>query len=489
MFLFSIQTEAKTIYIDLSLGTDCETYNPETRSCGDGTEIAFNSLSDGMNASEAGDTLLLRSGEYMQLRPTISGIIIKAYQAETPVISGLSSVAIWLEDISQITISGIRVEQCRGFGHIYGCENITIKNCIFDTATGSGTTSGLKFNQSSYCKILDNEFNSGGGDMVILQDNSNYNVFEGNSLMNSGHSLLSVRCCSNNIIRDNLFYNEDQKAIEIYDCQGTSDAPFRLDDTKHNVIENNEFTYTSEDTDDHSYNAIQHCAQYTIVRNNVFRDCQGGGVNYQGYADECTNTYSNRMYNNTFYNNKCYAIIAGRDFVMGDYYDHQVKNNLLYKNTNCTDGDGQTRIVDTDAVILTNNTQAIISPGFVDEDNNDFNLASNSSQIDSGIFVTAVTSNSGTGTSFAVTDASWFHDGFGIPDELGDLIQLEGQSQAVRIVGLNYDTNVLTVDHAIFWSNGQGVHLAYSGNRPEIGAFEYGQESQLTAPTNLRITP
>ena len=487
IFFQSAQVKAKTIYVDLTLNADSKTYNPETRSSEGGRDTAFNSVQKGLNASAEGDTIVLRSGNYEQIRPNISKIVIKAYQDEVPVISGLSSVALWLEDVSRITIDGVKVEQCLGFGRIYRCDYITIKNCIFNTSTGSGTTSGLKLHQSRYCRIIDSEFSSGGGDMVILQDNSNYNLIERNTFKNAEHSLLSIRCCSYNIVRNNEFYNEKQKAVEIFDCEGVSDAPFRLDDTKHNVIEKNEFTFTRSDTDDHSYNAIQHCAQFTIVRNNLFRNCLGGGLNYQRYSDECLNTYSNRMYNNTFYQNKCYAIIGDNSYVAGDYYDNQGKNNLLYKNENCNGAYGQIRIEDANAVILFNNTEALSSPGFVDENNNDFHLADTSSQIDAGVFVATVISASGTDKSFTVDDASWFHDGFGIPGEAGDLIQLEDQSQKFRIVGIDYETNVVTLDKTVSWVKEQGIHLAYSGSRPDIGAFEYVRKANPSIPTNLKI--
>jgi len=106
-------------------------------------------------------------------------------------------------------------------------------------------------------------------------------------------------------------------------------------------------------------------------------------------------------------------------------------------------------------VILTNNTLATSSPGFADEENNNFHLMSTSSQIDAGIFVMAVTSNSGTGVSFTVEDASWFHDRFGTPGELGDLIQFEGQNHRVRIVSIYYSTNTLTVAQSISWEKDQ----------------------------------
>ena len=36
---------------------------------------------------------------------------------------------------------------------------------------------------------------------------------------------------------------------------------------------------------------------------------------------------------------------------------------------------------------------------------------------------------------------------------------------------VNYDTNIITVNRTLTWSNGQGVSLQYSGNSPDIGCF------------------
>ena len=41
------------------------------------------------------------------------------------------------------------------------------------------------------------------------------------------------------------------------------------------------------------------------------------------------------------------------------------------------------------------------------------------------------------------------------------------------IVGIDYGTNTLTLDTSLDWVDGQGVGLVYSGNGPDLGAFEF----------------
>lgn len=93
-----------------------------------------------------------------------------------------------------------------------------------------------------------------------------------------------------------------------------------------------------------------------------------------------------------------------------------------------------------------------------------FHLQSDSPCIDAGTWLTYTTSL-GSGNQIPMEDVSYFID--------GDLIQLEGQIQTARITNVNYDTNIITVNRTLTWSNGQGVSLQYSGNSPDIGAFEF----------------
>jgi hypothetical protein len=115
-----------------------------------------------------------------------------------------------------------------------------------------------------------------------------------------------------------------------------------------------------------------------------------------------------------------------------------------------------------------------INPKFVDETNHDFHLQSGSPMIDKGAFLTR-TSSAGSGTTISVTDAGWFYDGFGIPDEGGDVIQLEGQTQTARIVRVDFVNNTITVDQPLTWTSGQGISLSYTGSAPDLGAYEYNQ--------------
>jgi hypothetical protein len=138
--------------------------------------------------------------------------------------------------------------------------------------------------------------------------------------------------------------------------------------------------------------------------------------------------------------------------------------------------EGLSYIILEDLVI--DNALATEDPRFVDELGYDFRLAPSSSFIDFAGFVTTTVS-AGSGTSLPVHDALFFYDGYGIAGEIGDLIQLEGQSVRSRVVAVDDQSHTLTLDQPLSWGADQGVHLAYVGIAPDAGAFEFGLDEGL----------
>ncbi len=82
-------------------------------------------------------------------------------------------------------------------------------------------------------------------------------------------------------------------------------------------------------------------------------------------------------------------------------------------------------------------------------------------------------------------DASYFYDGWTIPDETGDQIKTKN-GQTATILSINYNRNTITVTPAIDIVNGEGLSLNYFGLAPDIGAHEYA--SILASPAWLKIT-
>lgn len=490
--LVSPLVHGATMHTDNTLSSSCAPgYNTSTRTCGTGSASAYRSLAEALAAAQAGDTVLVRGGTYSErLVPPRSGnpgayITIKSYSGETATLTGATEPAIFLAGRSYLIIEGIRVDNVVGWGRLEDSSNNIIRGNRFSRATASGTTGGLKLVRSTYNKISGNSFDD-GGDNIVIQE-SDRNLVQDNTFTKGRHSLFSLRCGNYNVIRGNSFNNPDQKAGEIYDCEGTSDAPIKLDATKYNLIESNRFSYTRAASADYRYNGIQYSGQNGIVRRNVFYENQGGGLNFQVYSNEALHNNSHRIYNNTFFNNRCYAVAASGNSSPSQYFNNRVKNNIFYRNVGCNGESAQTNVGNTTAVILENNGVLSTSPSFVNESTNDLRLNLGSSMIDAGTFV-ALTAGAGSGTQMTVDDAGYFFDGNGIPGEVGDLIQLTGQSQTARITAINYATKTLTLNQSLTWTDRQGVHLAYTGSRPDMGAYEYSTGSNTTpsAPANLK---
>lgn len=493
-----VDAQTVTTYVDGSLSAaSCTTYNPATRTCSGGTASAYRTIAGAAGAANAGTTVMIRAGNYgEQLSVPRSGtqaqpIVFRAYGSETPTISGLSSAGIQLVGREYIEIVGLTVTDVAGWARLEDSRNITIRNSFFRRATATGTTGSIKLVRSSNNRILNNLIEEGNDNMVLV-DGADRNVIQGNTFTSGRHSLLTIRCSNFNVVRANTFGNAIQKGLEVFDCEGVgSDSPIKYNATKRNVIELNVVTQTKSSTKDNDYNGIQHGGQGTIARRNVFRTNDGGAINYQSYSNESLYVYGNRLYNNTFYANRCYAII-GDNGDTADYRDNRVKNNLLYKNVNCAGAAQQTNIRDASTVILTTNAIETTAPGFVNEATYDLHLAAGSRMIDAAGALTTTTA-AGSGTQMTVQDASYFFDGHGIAGEVGDRIQILGQSQTAVVLAVNYTTNTLTLSQPLTWASGAGVALQFSGAAPDMGAYEFGGGGTTPTapqpPTNVRIVP
>jgi hypothetical protein len=119
------------------------------------------------------------------------------------------------------------------------------------------------------------------------------------------------------------------------------------------------------------------------------------------------------------------------------------------------------------------------NPAFVDAGATNFLLSAGSEARSQGRPLTAVTSASGTGTSFDVGEARFFHApnaAFGDFDP-GTVITIGTEVRTVTGIS----GNTLTVNAAVSWVQGANVFFGNSAT-PDIGAYPYGHV-KLTAAT------
>jgi hypothetical protein len=276
--------------------------------------------------------------------------------------------------------------------------------------------------------------------------NSGWNLIEGNRI---GYSsippdnwgapglALSTR---NNIIRRNSFLYNDQSGIALTLSDGY------YSDVNYNKIYNNSFLHngwnmaTGPDVRTSalgfSVYSGSHIIKYNFVKNNIYSD------HYQTYG-----TYSVNLGDQTFEGN----------------WDGDSQGDPQFVNASKTPGNP------------------------MDPSIPDLHLKTGSPCIDTGTYLTVVTSSSGSGNSFKVADSSYFMDGWGIPNVMGDEVQLSGSSDKARIVSINHSTNTITVNRILTYKQNQGISLFYAGAAPDIGAYEYNPGQQPSAPNDLKI--
>ena len=111
-----------------------------------------------------------------------------------------------------------------------------------------------------------------------------------------------------------------------------------------------------------------------------------------------------------------------------------------------------------------------VDPLFVNQNNNNLQLQSNSSLIDNGVPLTR-TSGSGNSNVINVLDAKYFHD----IDNYNNLPvneKVKINNQLCTINAVDYTANTITCDEVISYSNNNKVYWDYNGNKPDMGAYE-----------------
>ncbi len=368
-----------------------------------------------------------------------------------------------------------------------------------------------------------------GGDAVQLNGASHHNLIEGCFIGAAGHAGLQLDGGDTyfNVIRNNTFQNRLEKAFET--------TQRRAGRFEYNLFEGNTCIDSRYNSELHGGMCLHINANRNIIRRNVLRGALGWAIDMQVWGAETLNNIGNHVFHNTIVNNgidqSVYHVQATTGIAIEDFgytaaphRDHRIKNNIIYDNKPQTNFSPPRNVQillgfdgsrsgapfsgvqvagnllhgnsDTNETITVygmaegtaqsynqshpNNFWGNISqaPQFVAYDqgvaNNpldgtfDLRLQAGSPGIDQGVSLTQTTA-AGSGTVVPVQDAGYFQDGFdGIiaPD------QIRVGNNLVTISDIDYGNNRITVDRSISWAAGDGVNLPFSGNAPDIGAYE-----------------
>ena len=521
----------RLVFVDGTLAVaSCSTYNPATRNCAGGLNLGYRTIAGAAAVAIPGDAVTIRAGTYGErLVPPASGtaalpITYGRHASEVVTITGSSfDPAIDLSGRSHLVLDGLRVTDVVGWLRAVNAHRNVVRNSTFQRATASGTRAGLKFIDSNDNRIEGNTIEDGNDNLMLIH--SDRNVVQGNTFRRARHSLWTILCGNRNVVRGNSFHNELQKIGQVTDCEGVpSDSPKLYNATRRNLIEGNTFAFTPSSGDASPYAGIQYSAQQGIIRRNIFRDTVGPGLDLTLYSREARYNTDNRIFHNVFYK----TAFAGVSIAQTSSYTFSgnvIKNNVLYRSqfvandtrwtwytqvlagkpvqfltgrldgfvferndilgtapaqiygvangrrTSSSNPPGQTLAWwhQNQPSLFKGNLEVL--PGFVNEAARDFRLAAGSPLIDAAAFLTT-TLSTGSGTVIPLADVSYFFDGYGIAGEVGDLVQLAGQTEAARVVAVNDANRTLQLDRPLTWTSGQGVSLAFNGSAPDVGAIE-----------------
>jgi len=408
-----------------------------------------------------------------------SGIVFKTGNKTNIIISGCEiyntgASCIVLEEVDTYLIENSELYSCQNSGieiraSATGENPITngvvVNNIIHDVNDGvafhqdpSGTydvgPNHFLYNNTAYnCKEDSFDISSGTG--IVLRDN------EGYGSDNAGISIANG--VQNLFIEDHYDHDEKGGAIHVTDANhvvisGTvienpaSQLLLIADDTDDIYLANNVLVYGTDGNTEPLYvdrlkSPLGELPDNLQARNNIFTSevtNQPVAMIYYTSGQSPSNTNSDFDYN-LFY-------IPGRDPVSGNYFRDETDNRTISEWRANWNQELQSSIANP-------NLDSVYFP------------LDGSPAIDTGGWLTTITSAPGSGTTFAVGDAKWFHDGFGLT--MGSLIELEGGSEYLIAMDVDYGTNVITVDRSISWSQGEGVAFSYRGSAPDRGAFEY----------------
>ncbi|MBN1673174.1 MAG: right-handed parallel beta-helix repeat-containing protein [Kiritimatiellae bacterium] len=520
------------VWLMIAVGTPAADYfvSPGGDDAQAGTRVApWQSAEKAGAAAQAGDTVTFLTGEYGgALAPTNSGaegrpIVFRSEPALAARFVG-GNPAIDLTGRGHIVLDGLRVEPTNG-GLLKAVDgaHLTIRNCVLDGSRRNWN--GVDVRGCRYVTFRDNLIQRhlalGGehgqykmvfwGHMFGIEK-SRYVRIEGNRIGKGGHASLVVGGCEDAIIRRNLLFAGWGRAMGL-NC-------------KRMLFEENVIV-GAVDSGGSANPSSPFPGAETIVRHNLIVRNFGEPIAHGFYmAGKKGSRVSGRVLHNRFYHNTLSCNLEGgwgaTSFIdpatVGAFFDDNIwRNNLFHqndfagdftairladvppgyrfiRNLICGDGPGRKTIdyhdrdkpEDSGRYTLAEAEARFpdrfarnldVDPALANPGADDYRLRAGSPAIDAGEFL-ARTLADGAGRRLALDDTRGFHDGFGIPGEPGDLVFVGAGKTAARVTAVDHEQNVLTLDRDLAWRAGDPVHIPYAGARPDLGAMEFGAETE-----------
>lgn len=496
--------------------------SPEGNDRNSGTlERPWKTLAHAARQATPGDTVFMMPGEYDGvLRPARSGtadapIVFKAFERRKARFVGDatgSAHILQLSGVEHIHVEGFHIQPRSSQGRwmiIDNSKHIRIDDMFMEKATGSMP---FHITHSEQVHVRDSVIREYIGGNMARVSYSKWILFEGNAISRTGHSPFQFYPVGSNqyvVVRSNVFHPAWGRAFEFF---ATRDLLFegnivtnaydggRSASTNAKILSENgifRFNRVFRNWGGPISASPQNEWQFRGIRlyHNVFDDNLDYGLSTNLGAPNVGNV---KYVNNIFTRNDLHGVdrqvqfsgTARPEITPGGQYTPRLYflSNVLVPNDTsikATIGFGtqsfdlstvesdvwHTSSLSTRGAFFSGNMD--VSPQFVDQDIYNHALTPDSPLLDGGYFL-ATTIGSGEGHVIRVDDAAFFYDSFGIEDEVGDLIAIGSTDQIARVVGVDRESNEITLDRLVRWDDGVPVSLPWSGHGPDIGAYEHG---------------
>ena len=464
---------------------------------------------------QPGDTAVFLPGEYSgTIAPANSGTAGApiTYRSAEPraarLVADGSASLIELDGREHIAIEGFYLDGRRRARWLRAtdCRHLTIRGCKMRR-----TRTPMSITHCSQVRLLDNLFSADNvmGDMMWLEECSEVLV-EGNSFTRIGHSPFTLNYCNNAVMRANVFRAEWGRNYITYSLGRVL--------WEGNIITRARDSGGSASSRAHSF-WDDGIFRHNRVFGNLGPPLNMGSYIWQGVSPTGRfrgpfGTMNSRFYHNTFAENVGEVWLLSGINVSANLF----QNNIFYRNdwtgadVQLTRADGisrDNRFVNNlfrgsrpgqpvvrygqqywTAEQANRNTATTggfwsefhdnidADPAFVDAENGDYRLAAASPAIDAGAPLARAV-GSGTGRRMPVNDGRSFYDGFGIEGEQGDVIAIGAGDNLARIqrIELRYhQPAMLHLDRDVAWEDGMAVSLPWTGEAPDLGAYQYGAD-------------
>jgi hypothetical protein len=476
----------------------------------------WHSIQAAANRLVAGDTLLIREGNYEEKIVIRRGgdrghpITYKAYPGEAPVLNG----------------ANLNIEKWSGIIEIDGADFIKLEGLEIANSAYRGISI---INDAIHLTLINLDIHNNGAEAGILVEGAAspaYSIIKGCKIYNNTRSGIALWTATGGywLIEENVVYGnlgkDNWDGIQVGGYNAAS----------HHVVVRNNVVYDNggEGADQIDMGGHSRASYYLMEGNEVYGNIGWKNVKLSGQGQEYSIQRFNRLTNQTlvYYSLQPYRVATYNNTVHNAHHDvlwsgegetpdasfqgWVFKNNLFTSNSGppfvCTGKcpidqsvssmffDGNMYLFGQDYIYWGNDQYSTHAKGFTlwrsdwgqeprgkrihcaitdiytDASKRTYTLRLGSPAIDAGVALT-YTITSGKGTTVDVEKSWYFQDGYnGLIEP--DFIRV-GHNPPVRISSIQHSKNRITVEQPIEWKKGDFVNLPYNGDSPDVGAYEH----------------